>query len=107
MQHRSLRVFPSSAISVFAAVCTAAILCVCLCAAPLPAFAETAAEKQAQAEEALANLNAMQATLDEASAAYIAALTDYQQALDAQNATCPVRHTHNNNHPSAHCPNAR
>ena len=87
MQHRSLHITHFPVISLLAAVCAAAVLCISLCAAPQTAFAESAAEKQAQAEEALANLNAMQATLDEASTAYIAALTEYQQAIDAQAST--------------------
>lgn len=46
-------------------------------AVPTPAYADTAAEKQAEAQEALTKLNAMQETLDVASA-------DYGEALQAQ-----------------------
>ena len=52
-----------------------------------PAHAVTAAEKEAEAESALQQLNAMQETLDQASTAYIQALTEYQQAVDAREAT--------------------
>lgn len=52
-----------------------------------PAFGVTAAEKEAEAESMLTQLNAMQETLDQASNAYIQALTEYQQAVDARNAT--------------------
>ena len=48
--------------------------------APTHAYAVTAAEKQAEAEEALANLNAMQATLDELSAEYGEAVAAQEQA---------------------------
>lgn len=48
-----------------------------LLSVPQSAYAVTAAEKQAEAEEALANLNAMQETLDKLSA-------DYGEALAAQ-----------------------
>ena len=51
------------------------------------AHAVTAAEKEAEAQATLTQLNSMQATLDEASNAYIQALTEYQQATDAANAT--------------------
>ena len=57
-----------------------AVLCAilaCTLALPCVAFADTAAEKQAEAEEALARLNAMQESLDRASA-------DYGEALAAQ-----------------------
>lgn len=87
MQHRSLRVLSFPSIRAFVAACAAAALGAVLAATPQPAFAVTAAEIQAEADGALADLNAMQATLDEASNAYIAALTEYQQAIDAQNAT--------------------
>lgn len=60
-----------------------ALLCVVavivLVSAPKSALAVTAAEKQAEAEEALANLNAMQETLDRLSA-------EYGEALAAQEA---------------------
>ena len=52
---------------------------VAIVSAPRSAFAVTAAEKQAEAEEALANLNAMQETLDRLSA-------EYGEALAAQEA---------------------
>ena len=53
-------------------------------ALPTAAFADTAAEKQAEAEEALAQLNAMQESLDRASA-------DYGEALAAQEAAEAAR----------------
>ena len=52
-----------------------------------PAHAVTAAEKEAEAEAALQQLTAMQETLDQASNDYITALTEYQQAIDARDAT--------------------
>lgn len=51
------------------------------------AYGVTAAEKEAEAEAALNQLYTMQATLDEASNAYLQALTEYQQAVDAQTIT--------------------
>ena len=52
-----------------------------------PAFAVTAAEKAAEAEGALNQLTAMQQTLDEASNTYYQSLTDYQQAVEARDAS--------------------
>lgn len=52
--------------------------------APAPAYADTAADKQAEAQEALARLNAMQDSLDKASA-------DYGEALAAQEAAEQAR----------------
>lgn len=57
-----------------------------LCVMPHEAYAETAAEKQAEAEEALANLNAMQDTLDRLSAEYGEALAAQQEAEAARDA---------------------
>ena len=54
--------------------------------APQPAYAVSAAELQAEAQAALDELNAMQATLDEASARYYACLEEYQQAVTARDA---------------------
>ena len=89
MQHRSLRIlsFPQHALF---AVCAVAALCASLCialiAAPSSAYAVTAAEKQAEAEEALANLNAMQDTLDRLSAEYGEALAAQEEAEQARDA---------------------
>ena len=88
MQHRSLRIlsFPLHALI---AVCAVAALCASLCITVPSAYAVTAAEKQAEAEEALANLNAMQETLDRLSAEYgeaIAAQEAAEQARDAAKA---------------------
>ena len=47
-----------------------------------PAHAVTAAEVEAQANEALMQLNAMQETLDQISAEYFQALSDYQVATE-------------------------
>ncbi len=71
--------------SVFAAIAVAVVLAFMLSVGQ--AHAVTAAEKEAEAQATLTQLNSMQATLDEASNAYIQALTEYQQAVDAQNAT--------------------
>ena len=71
--------------TLFAAVVVMAALACSLCVGQ--AHAVTAAEKEAEAEEALVQLNAMQATLDEASNEYLTALTEYQQAYDAMNET--------------------
>lgn len=49
-------------------------------AIPQTAYADTAAEKQAEAQETLAQLNAMQESLDKASAAYGDALMAQQEA---------------------------
>ena len=57
----------------------AALAFACLLPAS-PAYAVTAAEKAAEAESVMNELNAMQATLDEASNAYIQALTEYEAA---------------------------
>ena len=85
MQHTSLRVYSFPAIPVFAAVCAVVALCAC-CAFPAQAHAVTAAEKQAEAEEALANLNAMQDTLDRLSAEYGEALAAQEAAEQARDA---------------------
>lgn len=68
----------------FTGACSAVAIAVALVLTCLlsvsPAYAETAAEKAAEAESVFNELNAMQATLDEASEAYIQALTDYEAA---------------------------
>ena len=67
----------------------AALLCALIAvmlALPTTAFADTAAEKQAEAEEALARLNAMQESLDRASADYGEALAAQEQAEAARDA---------------------
>ncbi|WP_346686166.1 coiled-coil domain-containing protein [Enteroscipio rubneri] len=53
---------------------------------PTSAHAVTAAEKQAEAEAALASLNAMQEQLDQASADYGQALSEQQEAEDSRDA---------------------
>ena len=66
-----------------------AVLCAvmaCALAFPCMAFADTAAEKQAEAEEALARLNAMQESLDRASAEYGEALAAQAAAEAARDA---------------------
>lgn len=57
-----------------------------LVATPKTAFAETAAEKQAEAEAALADLNAMQETLDRLSAEYGEAIAAQQAAEENRDA---------------------
>ena len=51
-------------------------------ATPSQAHAATAAELQAQAQDTLQQLSAMQATLDEASSRYFSALDEYRQATE-------------------------
>ena len=51
-----------------------------------PAYAVSAAEKQAEAQAALDELASMQVTLDEASERYFACLQEYQQACEARDA---------------------
>ena len=66
----------------FAAVAlSAALACGCFAVAP-SAYAETAAEKAAEAESALNQLNAMQETLDQKSSEYYTALEAYQHAIE-------------------------
>lgn len=71
--------------TVFGAIALAAALACALCVTP--AHAVTAAEKEAEAEAALQQLNSMQETLDKASEEYIHALQEYQEACDARDAT--------------------
>ena len=77
-------------VSIFSRACAAATSVVLalslfvLGVAPAPAYADTAADKQAEAQEALARLNAMQDSLDKASA-------DYGEALAAQEAAEQAR----------------
>lgn len=71
----------------FAAVAlSAALACGCFAVAP-SAYAETAAEKAAEAESALNQLNAMQETLDQKSSEYYTALEAYQHAIEQRDAT--------------------
>ena len=80
MQHTTPTI--SSTLKKAGAALTALLFVVAVVAivsAPRSAFAVTAVEKQAEAEEALANLNAMQETLDRLSA-------EYGEALAAQEA---------------------
>ncbi|MBQ9042880.1 MAG: C40 family peptidase [Eggerthellaceae bacterium] len=86
MQHTSLRYTSIPAIPAFIAALAAIALCAMLAIAPSTAYAETAAEKQAEAEEALANLNAMQDTLDRLSAEYGEALAAQEAAEEARDA---------------------
>lgn len=67
-----------------AAAVSAALACT---VAVAPAHAVTAAEKEAEAEAALTQLNAMQETLDQASNAYLTALTDYEAAIRERDET--------------------
>lgn len=70
------------------AVLLAGLLVATACLMPgAPAYGVTAAEKAAEAESALNQLTAMQQTLDEASANYYQSLTDYQQAIEARDAS--------------------
>ena len=80
MQHKTLGFpIPKKVLSVFVAGTLAVTLCPGLAVAP--AYADpTAAEKQAEAEAALANLNAMQETLDRLSAEYGEALAAQEEA---------------------------
>jgi len=82
MQHMLPNVIPFKKPFAIAVVVLAAAF-VFACLQPAPAFAVTAAEKQAEAEEALARLNAMQETLDIASAEYGEAVMAQQEAEQA------------------------
>ena len=69
-------------VSGLAASVTAGLLA-CACALPAaPAYAVTAAEKEAEAQEALNQLSAMQSTLEQASSKYYTSLAEYQVAKD-------------------------
>lgn len=58
-------------------------LLACACALPAaPAYAVTAAEKEAEAQEALTQLSAMQSTLEQTSSKYYSSLAEYQAAKD-------------------------
>ena len=82
MQHVSHSTFLfKCAIALMVALCGACLVM------PSSAYAVTAAEKQAEAEEALANLNAMQATLDQLSAEYGEALAAQAEAEASKLAT--------------------
>ncbi len=85
MQHTSLRILSFPVWGAIVAACAAITLCVSLCAVP-QAYAVTAAEKQAEAEAALSQLNAMQETLDRLSAEYGEALAAQQEAEKARDA---------------------
>ena len=76
MQHQALgrRGAGVAAKSVLAAVLAVTLM------APVPAFADTAAEKQAEAQAALASVNALQNDLDEASRTYDDALLAQRDA---------------------------
>ena len=71
--------------STFGALAVAAVLACSL--SVTPAHAVTAADKEAEAQAALTQLNAMQETLDQASNAYLKALTDYEAAIRKRDAT--------------------
>ena len=71
----------------WAAVLMAALLvAVAALFATQPAYAVTAAEKEAEAQEALTQLYAMQDTLEETSRKYYTSLAEYQQAIERCNA---------------------
>ena len=53
---------------------------------PSPAFAVTSSEVMAEAQEVLAQIDAMQQTLDELSNQYFQALTEYQAAVESRDA---------------------
>ena len=80
MQHTTLAIhqFSKQALALVAAAFV--ILAIGACACVSPAYAVTAAEKQAEAEEALANLTAMQETLDRLSAEYGEAVMAQEKA---------------------------
>ena len=59
MQHTSEHVYSFPVIPALIAAFAAVVLCASLSAAPMQAYAVTAAEKQAEADEALSKLNAM------------------------------------------------
>lgn len=72
-----------SGIAIFATFIAGIALSVCLVASHAqPAYAVTAAEKAAEAQEALNELYAMQDTLQKASAKYYQSLAEYQQAVE-------------------------
>ncbi len=71
--------------TIFGAVAVSAALACTLSVSP--AHAVTAAEKEAEAQETLTQLNAMQAEFDEASNAYLQSLTDYEMAMRRCNET--------------------
>lgn len=79
MQHttHSSTTFPNK----LCACILAAVLALSLCPLPAaPAYGDEIADKQAEAESVLANLNAMQSTLDRLSAEYGEALAEQQEA---------------------------
>lgn len=80
----SSTVRPARAIASFGLAAALALTCF---VPATPAFGVTAAQKAAEAESALNQLNAMQQTLDEASASYFQSLTEYQQAIEARDAS--------------------
>lgn len=70
-------------VSAFVALVLGLALSVCLAVSSAqPAYAVTAAEKEAEAQEALNELYAMQETLEKASAKYYQSLVEYQQAVE-------------------------
>lgn len=80
MMHNS-KAFARGAFATFALV----IVMVALVCVP-QAFAVTAAEKEAEAEEALTQLHALQETLEQTSAQYYQSLAEYQDAVNLRDA---------------------
>ena len=78
---RSLRAKIGASAAAFA---TSAVLACSLCTPP--AYAVTAAEKEAEAQEALTQLYAMQDTLEQTSAKYYQSLAEYQDAVNLRDA---------------------
>ena len=73
---------PGTIAGAIAAAALAAVLA--LGTTPTQAYAVTSAELQAEAQEVLAQIEAMQQTLDEISAQYFQALAEYQTAIECQ-----------------------
>lgn len=67
-------------------VAAAAIGAACTFGTADQAYAVSAAEKAAEAQDALAQLSAMQLTLDDASQRYFASLSEYQAAVEQRDA---------------------
>lgn len=82
----SSRKVQSSLFTAGAAIAVSAVLA-CGCMIPSgSAEAVTAAEKEAEAQQALTELNAMQETLDQASQRYYQSLADYEEAVEQRDA---------------------
>ncbi|MBR0404414.1 MAG: C40 family peptidase [Eggerthellaceae bacterium] len=80
MMHNS-KAFACGTFTTFAlAIFMAAMICI------PQAFAVTAAEKEAEAEEALTQLHALQETLEQTSAQYYQSLAEYQDAVNLRDA---------------------